>query len=284
LRLDGRVLARQLEEPLRARVQALRALGAPVPRLAIVLVGPDALAVRQASLKVAACRRTGIAVALLHLPERAATRDVLAAVDSLNADPAVHGIFLQYPLPPQVDERRCGDGIAPAKDVDGAGSLALGLLATGAGSHASTPATARGILRLLTHHPLPIAGKRALVVGSHAAPAKALALMLLAADATVTLCDARAAALPSLVAGAELLVAAAGRPRLIAAAWIRHGAIVVDLGLHHVGGLVVGDVDLTAPAADRCLAYTPVPGGAGPMTVAMLLDATVVAAERASST
>ena len=274
MRLDGRVLARQLEEPLRARVQALRAIAAPVPRLAIVLVGPDALAFRQASLKVAACRRTGIAVSLLRLTERASTQDVLAAIDSLNADPAVHGIFLQYPPPPQVDERRCGDAIAPAKDVDGAGSLALGLLATGESAHG--PATARGILRLLTHHALPIAGKRSLVVGSHAA-ARPLALMLLAADATVTLCDAQAADLSSLVAGAELLVAAAGRPRLIAGAWIRDGAIVVDLGPHRVG-----DVDLAA-AADRCLAYTPVPGGAGPMTVAMLLDATVAAAERAGA-
>ncbi len=278
--LDGRALASALEAPLALRVAALRAAGHAVPALAVLLAGADRRAAANARLKADACRRTGMECRLFALPEGTGTDEVLAVVDRLNADPRVHGIFLQYPLGGAVDERRCCDRISAAKDVDGAGSANFGQLA--AGGESFGVATPEGILRLLNHHGVGVAGREAVVVGAGAALARPMALMLLRADATVTLCHADAPHLAALVGRGEVVVGAAGLPQLVKARWIRDGAVVIDLGFHRVAAAPVGDVEMTADLTRRCGAWTPVPGGAGPMTVAVLLAHTVEAAERSS--
>lgn len=290
LLLDGRALARALEAELAVRVRALasRRGGAP-PRLAILLVGADRTAVRHAERKVEACRRAGMEASLAALPHRATTAAVLAEIDRLNRDPRVDGVFLQYPLPAHVDERRCYDRIAAAKDVDGVATLSFGRLALGGiGGSAFAAAVAAGILRLLSHHRIDVAGRAAVVAGTSLTVARPIALLLLRADATVTVCRADAPDLERSVRRAAVVVGAAGIPELIRGDWIADGAVVIDTGYHagdRGGGGGVrgprGDIELTAAAAARCLAYTPVPGGTGPMTIAALLDHTVTAAERA---
>jgi methylenetetrahydrofolate dehydrogenase (NADP+)/methenyltetrahydrofolate cyclohydrolase len=276
--LDGRAPARRLEAELAERVRALARWrqGGPPPALAILLVGAGAAGVRFAQRKVDACLRVGVEPRLTALPAGVATAAVLAAIDGLNADPRVHGVFLQHPVPPGVDERRCFDRIAPAKDVGGDGTLSFGQLALGGSAYgAATPA---GIMRLLASYGIPLAGRAAVVVGRSPMVGKPMAMMLLAAHATVTICHSRTRDLPHLVGRAEVVVAAADRPGLVKGAWLRDGAVVVDAGSHPGG---VGDVELGA-AAERCAAYTPVPGGVGPMTIATLLEHTVTAAERAA--
>jgi methylenetetrahydrofolate dehydrogenase (NADP+)/methenyltetrahydrofolate cyclohydrolase len=295
--LDGRSLARALEIPLAQRVAAATAgNGGRPPRLALVLVGADRSSALHARMKESACRRTGIEPLAVHLPRQTETAGVLAEIERLNADLAVDGIFVQYPLPPHVDQRRCFDRIALAKDVGGDSCLGFGRQVLGEAAFGS--ATPAAILLLLSHYGIPLAGRRAVVVGAGTLLARPLATMLLAADATVTICDpATAADLPSLVQQAEVLVAAAGSPHLVKGAWIRDGAVVIDTGFHPTAtaapgiatqradgvdlGLGVGDVEI-APAAARCSAYTPVPGGVGPMTIAALLAHTVEAAERSA--
>ncbi|MBV8201226.1 MAG: bifunctional 5,10-methylene-tetrahydrofolate dehydrogenase/5,10-methylene-tetrahydrofolate cyclohydrolase [Acidobacteria bacterium] len=274
--LDGRAPAREIEARLAARVRALAAHqpGAP-PKLAIVLAGTDRAYLRYARMKDDACRRIGIEPLLIALPPGAGTADAIEEIDRLNGDPRVHGIFVQLPLAAPLDERRCFDRIAVDKDVGGDGTLSLGRMAAGeAGFAAATPAA---ILRLLARYEIPIAGKRAVVVGRSAMVGKPAALLLLAAHATVTVCHPHTRRLPEVVGHGEIVVGAAGSPRFVKGSWIRDGAVVIDAGVHPGGA---GDVELAA-IAERCAAYTPVPGGVGPMTIAMLLENTVAAAERA---
>jgi methylenetetrahydrofolate dehydrogenase (NADP+)/methenyltetrahydrofolate cyclohydrolase len=290
LLLDGKALASALEPPLAARIGKLRAGGHDAPTLAVLFAGEDRRAAANARLKAEACRRTGLECRLIAVAAAADTRWVLAEIDRLNGDAGVQGIFLQYPLGGRVDERRCGDRIAAGKDVDCAGRASLGLLAGGGGGFAV--AAAEGILVLLARHGIGVAGRQALVVGTGAALALPMALMLLRADATLTICHADDRRLPEMVGRADLVVGAAGRPQHVKARWIKNGAVVVDLGFHRLpraslGGTAalaeapVGDVEMTADLARRCGAWTPVPGGAGPMTVAVLLAHVVEAAERA---
>ncbi len=273
--LDGRALALAIEERLAARLQALAARrgGAP-PILAVVLVGADAAAMRYARKKADACRRVGMEALLVSCPAAATTAAVLAEIDSLNENPRVHGILLQYPVPGGIDLRRCFDRIAAGKDVGGDTTASHGRLALGDGDRAA--ATPAGIMRLLSGYDIPLAGKAAVVVGDGAALARPLALLLLGANATVTVCPEDTPDLRDAVHAAEIVVGAAGRPEVVKGDWIRPGAVVIDTG-YHPGG--VGDVELPA-ATGRCAAYTPVPGGAGPMTIAVLLERTLAAAER----
>jgi methylenetetrahydrofolate dehydrogenase (NADP+)/methenyltetrahydrofolate cyclohydrolase len=205
------------------------------------------------------------------------TEQLLRAIDELNADPAVQGILLQHPVPKGIDERACFDRIRLEKDVDGVTSLGFGRMAMGERAFGS--ATPAGILRLLDHYGIELAGRRALVLGRSPILGKPMAAMLVNRDATVTVAHSKTRDLPDLVAEAELVVAAVGRPELVRGAWIRPGAVVVDAGYHPPG---VGDVELAA-AIPRCSAYTPVPGGVGPMTIATLIAQTVEAAERAAA-
>jgi methylenetetrahydrofolate dehydrogenase (NADP+) / methenyltetrahydrofolate cyclohydrolase len=275
--LDGKALARTLEGELRIRVEKLQAAGAGTPILATILVGDDPASATYVKMKGNACRRVGMDSRRVALPQSATTAQLLAAIDELNADPAVQGILLQHPVPKGIDERACFDRIRLEKDVDGVTSLGFGRMAMGERAFGS--ATPAGILRLLDHYGIELAGRRALVLGRSPILGKPMAAMLVNRDATVTVAHSKTRDLPGLVAEAELVVAAVGRPELVRGAWIRPGAVVVDAGYHPPG---VGDVELAA-AIPRCSAYTPVPGGVGPMTIATLIAQTVEAAERAAA-
>ena len=275
--LDGKALARALEGELRLRVEKLRASGSATPILATILVGDDPASATYVKMKGNACRRVGMDSRRVALPARTTTAELLAAIDALNADPDVQGILLQHPVPRGIDERACFDRIRLEKDVDGVTSLGFGRMAMGERAFAS--ATPAGILRLLDHYEIAVAGRRAVVLGRSPILGKPMAALLVNRDATVTVCHSKTRELPAIVAEAELVVAAVGRPEFVRGDWIRPGAVVVDAGYHPPG---VGDVELAA-AIPRCSAYTPVPGGVGPMTIATLIAHSVEAAERAAA-
>ena len=274
--LDGKALAKQIEETLRSRVAAVIARdNGRVPVLATILVGSDPASATYVKMKGNACARVGLSSRKVELPESTTTQQLLAAIDELNADPNVHGILLQHPVPKQIDERACFDRIALGKDVDGVTCLGFGRMAMGEPAYGlATPA---GIMRILKHYQIELAGRHAVVVGRSPILGKPMALMLLGAHATVTICHSRTKDLPSIVRQGDIVVGAVGKPKFIQADWIKAGAVIVDAG-YHPGG--VGDVDLEAAAA-KSSAYTPVPGGVGPMTIASLIEQTAMAAEAA---
>lgn len=273
--LDGKAYAKELEGELQARVRALKENSGDdePPILATILVGSDPASATYVKMKGNACRRVGMESMSVALPEETTTEQLLAQIDTLNANPRVRGILLQHPVPKQIDERACFDRIALSKDVDGVTSHGFGRMAMGERAYGS--ATPAGIMRLLRRYGIDINGKEAVVVGRSPILGKPMAMMLLAANATVTICHSRTKNLPDIVRRAEILVGAVGKPEFIKAGWIRDGAVVVDAG-YHPGG--VGDVEL-GPVIDRSTAYTPVPGGVGPMTIATLIAQTVEAAE-----
>ena len=274
--LDGKSLSIQREADLAVRVAKLKkASQGRTPILATLLVGNDPASGTYVRMKGNACRRVGMDSLRVDLPETTTTDELLENIEALNANPDVHGILLQHPVPKQIDERRCFDAIDLAKDVDGVTTLGFGRMAMGERAYGS--ATPAGIMKLLAHYDIPLSGRRAVVVGRSPILGKPMAMMLLNADATVTICHSRTRDLPALIAEADIVVGAVGRPEFIKGAWIRDGAVVVDAG-YHPGG--VGDVELAA-VIDRCTAYTPVPGGVGPMTIATLIEQTVEAAEQA---
>jgi methylenetetrahydrofolate dehydrogenase (NADP+)/methenyltetrahydrofolate cyclohydrolase len=278
--LDGKAYAKELEVELSSRVKKLKEDSSPdtdlaPPILATILVGADPASATYVRMKGNACRRVGMESLSIALPEETTTRQLLTAIDDLNANPRVRGILLQHPVPKQIEERECFDRIALEKDVDGVTSHGFGRMAMGEPAYGS--ATPAGIMRLLARYGIAIAGKEAVVVGRSPILGKPMAMMLLGANATVTICHSRTKNLPEIVSRAEILVGAVGKAEFIKAAWIRDGAVVVDAG-YHPGA--VGDIEL-APVIDRCAAYTPVPGGVGPMTIATLIAQTVEAAEKA---
>lgn len=273
--LDGKALAQIIEAELTGRVKILkeRMNGEP-PILATILVGGDPASATYVRMKGNACRRVGMESLSLTLPERTTTEELLASIDELNGNSRVHGILLQHPVPRQIDERRCFDQIDIQKDVDGVNSSTFGRMAMDMPAFAS--ATPGGIMRLLRHYGIPVEGKDAVIVGRSPILGKPLAMMLLRANATVTICHSKTRNLPAVIHRSDLVVGALGKPEFIRADWIRDGAVLVDAG-YHPGG--VGDIELSA-TVDRCLAFTPVPGGVGPMTIAILMEQTVDAAER----
>jgi methylenetetrahydrofolate dehydrogenase (NADP+)/methenyltetrahydrofolate cyclohydrolase len=274
--LDGKALSQQIEAALSERVAKLRERGGGRPPiLATILVGDDPASATYVKMKGNACRRVGMESMRVVLPQQTTTEELLARIDDLNANSAVHGILLQHPVPAQVDERRCFERIALEKDVDGVTMLGFGRMAMGQPAHGS--ATPAGILRLLMHYGIRLEGRHAVVVGRSPILGKPVAMMLLNANATVTICHSKTERLAEIVRGADIVVGAVGKPQFIKADWIRDGAVVVDAG-YHPGN--VGDVEL-GPVIPRCAAYTPVPGGVGPMTIATLITQTVAAAEAA---
>ena len=274
--LDGKALAKHIEEMLSEHVQRLQELSRGVPpTLATILVGNDPASATYVRMKRNACKRVGMGSLLIALAQETTTEELLAHIERLNRDPEVHGILLQHPVPAHIDERRCFDAIHIDKDVDGVTCHGFGRMAMGAAAYGS--ATPAGIMRLLEHYNVPLVGKHAVVVGRSPILGKPLAMLLLNAHATVTICHSRTQYLSALVQEAEIVVGAVGRPEFIKGAWIADGAVVIDAG-YHPGG--VGDIELSA-VVDRCAAYTPVPGGVGPMTIVTLLTQTLAAAEKA---
>lgn len=274
--LDGKTLATRLEAELTERVaQLIERSGGRTPKLATVLVGDDPASATYVRMKQNACGRVGIGSVRVDMPAETTTEQLVAKIEALNADDDVHGILLQHPVPAQIDERLCFDTIDLAKDVDGVTCHGFGRMAMGEPAYGS--ATPAGIMRILKHYEIPLEGKRAVVVGRSPILGKPMAMMLMNENATVTVCHSRTRNLPDVVREAEILVGAVGRPEFIKAEWIRDQAVVVDAG-YHPGR--IGDVELSA-GVDRYAAYTPVPGGVGPMTIATLISQTLEAAEKA---
>jgi methylenetetrahydrofolate dehydrogenase (NADP+)/methenyltetrahydrofolate cyclohydrolase len=273
--LEGKNLARSIEESLKPRVAAyIEKSNGKIPVLATILVGDDPASETYVRMKGNACRRIGMESRKIQLPEATTTEELLAEIEALNEDPGVNGILLQHPVPEQIDERACFDAIALAKDVDGVTSLGFGRMAMGEFAYGS--ATPTGIMTILDHYQIPIKGKRAVVVGRSPILGKPLAMMLLNRHATVTICHSRTIDLPDVVREGDMVVGAVGKPKFIQADWIKEGAVIIDAG-YHPGG--IGDVDLEK-AAPRSSAYTPVPGGVGPMTIVSLISQTLEAAEK----
>jgi methylenetetrahydrofolate dehydrogenase (NADP+)/methenyltetrahydrofolate cyclohydrolase len=272
--LDGKALSKEMEADLKVRVEKVIAQTGVVPVLATILVGNDPSSEVYVKMKGNACERVGMSSLRVHLPEETTTAELLAEIEKLNNDDQICGILLQHPVPQQIDERACFDKIAIHKDVDGVTCLGFGRMSMSEPAYGS--ATPAGIMELLKHYKLPIAGKHAVVVGRSPILGKPVAMMLLNENATVTICHSKTNNLPELIKQADIVVGAVGRPEFIKAEWIKDGAIVVDAG-YHKGGL--GDVEI-AKVKDRAAAYTPVPGGVGPMTIATLIAQTVASAEK----
>jgi methylenetetrahydrofolate dehydrogenase (NADP+)/methenyltetrahydrofolate cyclohydrolase len=274
--MDGKALAAEVRASLKPAVAALAARGAR-PGLAAVVAGDDAASRVYVRNKTRACDETGVRSELHEFPASVPEKALLDRVAALNADANVHGILVQLPLPPGIDADRVLAAVAPEKDVDGFHADNLGRLLRGAPRF--VPCTPAGILRLIDAARVPLAGRRAVVIGRSNIVGKPLALLLLQRDATVTICHSRTAGLAEIASQADVLVAAAGRPRLVGPGMVRAGACVVDVGIHRgADGRLVGDVDFD-PVRDKAGWITPVPGGVGPMTVAMLVANTIRATE-----
>ncbi len=273
--LDGKALSRKVEQQLAERVERIKQHTQGInPILATILVGDDPASATYVRMKGNACERIGMGSIQLTLDRATTTQQLLSEIQQLNANPDVHGILLQHPVPEQIDERLCFDEIALQKDVDGVTSLGFGKMAMQQFAYGS--ATPAGIMTILDHYGIDVRGRHAVVVGRSAILGKPMAMMLLNANATVTICHSKTEDLPAYVRQADIVVGAVGRPKLIRGEWIKDGAVVIDAG-YHPGG--IGDIELEA-VTDRCHAYTPVPGGVGPMTIATLITQTVSAAER----
>ena len=278
--LDGKAVAQTVRAEVARQVAALRSRTGMVPGLATVLVGDDPASRVYVATKERACAEAGIRSFAHRLPEASSTGALVRLVGELNAHPDVHAILVQLPLPGAIDEDAVVQAIAPAKDVDGLTVVNQGRLL--AGLPGLRPCTPLGIMRLIAETGTVLGGMHAVVIGRSTLVGKPVALLLLEQHATVTVCHSRTRDLPAVVRSADVVVAAVGRAELVRGDWVREGALVIDVGINRTaeGGLV-GDVHF-ATASERARWITPVPGGVGPMTVAMLLANTAVAAERAA--
>ena len=276
--LDGKALSLKSEADLSSRVAAIKEKNnGQAPILATILVGADPASATYVKMKQNACKRIGMESIAVEMPTTTSTRELLAKIDELNTNPNCHGILLQHPVPSQIDERACFDQIDIAKDVDGVTCHGFGRMAMDEDAYGS--ATPQGIMRILDAYEIDLTGKHAVVVGRSPILGKPMSLMLLNGNATVTICHSRTKNLPDLIKQADIVVGAVGRPEFIQAEWIKDGAVVVDAG-YHPGG--VGDIQL-GPLSERVAAYTPVPGGVGPMTINTLIQQSAIAAEKSLS-
>ena len=275
--MDGARLAQQLLDRSAERAAAFRARTGRSPCLAAVLVGEDPASMTYVAMKQRRCQRAGVSSRLAVLASGATTTEVVDVVENLSGDPSVDGILLQHPVPSPVDERMAFEAIRPDKDVDGVtmhsfASMAFGLR----GFSSCTPA---GIIRLLDEYHVDPAGKHAVVIGRSPILGMPVGMLLLARDATVTYCHSRTHGLPAVVRSGDIVVAAVGKADFVRGHWIKPGAVVVDAGYSHGPS---GDVAFDE-ASQVCSFITPVPGGVGPMTIAMLIEQTVLAAEMSES-
>jgi methylenetetrahydrofolate dehydrogenase (NADP+)/methenyltetrahydrofolate cyclohydrolase len=281
--LDGTATAKAIRAEVAAEAKALTAATGVVPVLAAVLAGDDPASATYVAMKERACARAGIGSQTYPFSSSASQSEVMDCVQRLNADPEVHGILIQHPLPKHMDEPAILSMLAPEKDVDGIAPISLGRLMAGLdGFHSCTPA---GMIELMKRYGLPIAGKHAVVVGRSVILGKPLALLLLAENATVTVCHSRTPNLAEITRQADILCACVGKAEMITRDMLKPGAVVLDAGYNRVPGRNhdVGDVDYEG-AFGVAQAITPVPGGVGPMTIAMLLRNTLTAAKQAVET
>ena len=272
--LDGKALAQLAEEDIKVHVSNLKEKGI-TPTLATILVGLDPASATYVKMKQNACARLGMDSIAVELSKDTSTQELLNTIEKLNSDNSVHGILLQHPVPSQINERQCFDAISVEKDVDGVTCIGFGQMTMGEEAYGScTPA---GIMRILEHYKIEISGKNAVVVGRSPILGKPMAMMLLNANASVTICHSRTANLQEHIQNADILVGAVGVPRLIQKDWIKNGAVVIDAGYHPAekcGDIDLADIDSVASA------HTPVPGGVGPMTINTLILNTLLAAQK----
>ncbi len=273
--VDGREIARQVREEVAREVAELVAAGGPPPGLATILVGTDPGSEIYVRGKQKASREVGIEPFDHRPPADASSEDVAALIADLNADPAVNGILLQIPVPDHLDGPALTELIDPAKDVDGLTPINAGHLAQG--QPGLRPCTPTGVIELLDRHGVALEGAEAVVVGRSILVGRPVAMLLLERHATVTICHSRTRDLAAVCARADVLIAAVGVPRMIGADHVKPGAAVIDVGINRLEEGLAGDVDFDA-VKDRAGLITPVPGGVGPMTIAMLLRNTVLAA------
>ena len=274
--IDGKKIAAEVREEVRQRVLELQRKTDKVPGLAAVLVGDDPASASYVRSKTKACQEAGVYSRQISPAADIPLSDLLAIIRDLNGDPAIHGILVQLPLPSHLDERIILEAVDPAKDVDGFTFGSIGRLVENQARF--VPCTPAGIIELLVREGIAVKGKHAVVVGRSEIVGKPVAFLLLHRHATVTICHSRTADLAAETRRADILVVAAGRPRLITGTMIKPGAVVLDVGINRVEGKLVGDVDFES-ASQVASAITPVPGGVGPMTVAMLLINTLHAFE-----
>jgi methylenetetrahydrofolate dehydrogenase (NADP+)/methenyltetrahydrofolate cyclohydrolase len=277
--IDGNAIARELRAGLIPRVAALAAIGVR-PGLAVLQVGNHPASKIYVRNKVKACGEVGLYSEHIELPADADESTLLGRIRILNNDSRIHGILVQLPLPLGLSAERVLEALAPAKDVDGFHPTNMGLLAVG--NPRFVPCTPLGVMKLIEHEEIGVQGRHAVVVGRSNIVGKPVALLLLQKGATVTICNSRTPDLGAMTSQADILVVAAGRPRLVTACMVKPGAVVIDVGITRLAdGRLAGDVDFQS-VLGTASCITPVPGGVGPMTIAMLLENTVMSAERAS--
>ena len=276
--LNGKSLSESTEAELFERVKKIKEKMGTTPILATILVGNDPASATYVNMKRNACKRVGMDSLKIELDKKASTSDILKEIDNLNKNNDVHGILLQHPVPVQINERKCFDAIDLKKDVDGVTCLGFGKISMGEIAYGSCTPT--GIMRLLKHYDIKVSGKHAVVVGRSPILGKPMAMMLLNENATVTICHSKTENLIDHVKGADIVVGAVGIPNFIKSDWIKDNSIVIDAGYHPEK---CGDIDLNN-IQKKCFAYTPVPGGVGPMTINTLLLQTVEACEKSIQT
>jgi len=275
--LDGKALAAKVRARVKGEVAALSRRGIR-PGLAVILAGDDPASRVYVRNKTRACEETGVHSQQIDYPASVTQEELIRRISKLNADPSIHGILVQLPLPTGIDAAAVLEAVSPDKDVDGFHPANLGALL--AGTPRVVPGTPLGVMRLLEHAGVALAGRRAVVVGRSTIVGKPLALLLLQKDATVTLCHSKTQGLEEETRRADILVAAVGRPKLLGAGMVKPGACVIDVGVNRLpDGKLAGDVDFDA-VKDVAGWITPVPGGVGPMTIAMLLENCLHAATR----
>ncbi|MDY4062306.1 MAG: bifunctional methylenetetrahydrofolate dehydrogenase/methenyltetrahydrofolate cyclohydrolase FolD [Candidatus Limiplasma sp.] len=276
--LDGAAMALEVEKELKQRVDALREKNV-VPGLCVILVGNDPASQTYVANKEKACARLGIHSQTLRMGAETTQAELEAAIERANEDEAIHGILVQLPLPAHLDEHRALALIRPEKDVDGFHAVNMGRLARG--EDCVVACTPKGALHMLKAAGVPIAGKNAVVIGRSNIVGKPMALLLLQENATVTICHSRTENLAEYTRRADILVAAVGKPRFVTADMVKEGAAVLDVGINRVDGKLCGDVDFET-VKEKAGWISPVPGGVGKMTIAMLMENTVSAAEKAA--
>lgn len=274
--LDGTALAKQIEQQLRVRVDAIKQKTSRTPILATILVGADPASATYVRMKGNACKRVGMDSIKVEMPHETTTEQLIAKIEELNNTQDVHGILLQHPVPSHIDERACFEQIALKKDVDGVTCLGFGRMSMGEPAFGSC--TPQGVMHLLQHYSIELSGKEAVVVGRSPILGKPMAMMLLNANCTVTMCHSHTQDLAAFVKRADIIVGAVGIPELIRVEWIKEGAVVIDAGFHPSESGGVGDTQRIG-MKEVAGAYTPVPGGVGPMTINTLIRQTVLAAE-----
>ncbi len=272
--IDGKEVSATIKDKIEAEVKELQSKTNKVPGLATVLVGEDPASAVYVRNKNKTCQKLGFQSFEHKLPENTGEAELLALVQSLNDNDEVHGILVQLPLPSQIDSTKILEAISPAKDVDGFHPINVGRMMVG--NALLTPCTPTGIIAMLDHYQVEIEGKHAVVVGRSNIVGKPVSILLLHRNATVTICHSRTRDLPAVVKTADIIIAAVGRPKFVTADMVKKGAVVIDVGINRVDGKLVGDVDFenVEPIAEL---ITPVPGGVGPMTIALLMQNTLKA-------